>query len=48
MKYEVVVAGTIIGAYENKADAEARLAEAKNSFLAIVHPVDVFFIREKN
>ena len=48
MKYEVVVAGTIIGTYENKADAEKRLTEAKNSFLAIVHPVDVFFIREKN
>ena len=48
MKYEVVVAGTVVGTYKNKADAEKRLAEAKNSFLAIVHPVDVFFIREKN
>lgn len=46
--YEVIVAGTVIGVYANKADAEARLAEAKNSFLALVHPVDVFFIREKN
>ena len=46
--YEVVVAGTVIGTYENKIDAETRLAEAKNSFLAIVHPIDVFFIREKN
>ena len=47
-KYEVVVAGTVIGCYENEAEAKARLEEVKNSFLAIVHPVDVFFIREKN
>lgn len=47
-KYEVVVAGIVIGCYENEVEAKTRLKEAKNSFLAIVHPIDVFFIREKN
>ena len=46
-KYEVVVAGTTIGTYNTRKEAESRLAEAKNSFLAMVHPKNVFFIREK-
>ena len=48
MKYEVIVAGTVIGTYENKADAENRLEQARNSFLAMVHPKNVFYIREKS
>ena len=47
MKYEVVVAGSVIGTYKNREDAEKRLFEAKHSFLAMVHPINCFFIREK-
>ena len=46
-KYEVFVAGTVIGTYDNKEDAEKRLFEAKHSFLAMVHPTDAFWIKEK-
>lgn len=46
MKYEVIVGGTVIGTYESKVDAEKRLYEAQHSFLAIVHPVDCFYIKE--
>lgn len=45
--YEVVVAGTVIATYASKEAAEERLFQAKHSFLAMVHPVDVFYIREK-
>ena len=46
-KYEVFVAGTVIGTYDNKEDAEKRLFEAKHSFLAMVHPTNAFWIKEK-
>ena len=46
-KFEVVVAGTIIGVYNTYEKAEERLFEARNSFLAMVHPQDVFRIIEK-
>lgn len=46
-KFEVVVAGTIIGVYNTHEEAEERLFEARNSFLAMVHPQDVFRIIEK-
>jgi hypothetical protein len=46
-KYEVVVAGTVQARYSNREEAEQRLYELKHSFLALVHPVDCFFIREK-
>ena len=46
MMYEVVVAGNVIGRYNSREEAENRLKEVKNSFLALVHPVDVFYIRE--
>ena len=46
MRYEVVVAGSHLGFYENRQDAEKRLEEARNSFLAMVHPWDCFYIRE--
>lgn len=45
-KYNVIVAGTIIGTYNSKEEAEKRLYEAKHSFLAIVHPKDCFYIKE--
>ena len=47
MRFEVIVAGTSIGTFDNREDAEKRLDEAKNSFLRMVHPVDVFYIKEK-
>ena len=45
-RYEVLVAGTVIGTYATREEAETRLYEAKHSFLAMVHPQDVFRIRE--
>ena len=46
MKYEVIVAGTVVATYDNKADAENRLYEVQHSFLAIVHPKGTMFIKE--
>jgi len=47
MKYEVVIAGTVVNTYDKKEDAEKRLHEIKNSFYALVHPIDCMYIREK-
>ena len=47
MKYEVIVAGTTIGTYNTYKEAEKRLNEARQSFLAMVHPKDVFRIVKK-
>lgn len=47
MKYEVIVGGTVIATYETREEAEKRLEEARNSFLALVHPYDTFRIKEK-
>jgi hypothetical protein len=46
MKYQVIVAGTVLGTYATKEEAEAHLELAKNSFLAFVHPADTFFIKK--
>ena len=46
-RFEVYVAGSLIGTYETREEAEARLFEARHSFLAMVHPQDVFYIKEK-
>ena len=46
MRYEVVVAGTVVGTYTNKVEAENRLYEIQHSFLAMVHPRNCMFIRE--
>ena len=46
MKYQVIVAGTVLGTYATEAEAEERLTLAKNSFLALVHPADTFFIKK--
>ena len=45
-RYEVKVAGTTIGTYTNREEAEKRLDDARHSFLAMVHPQDCFFIKE--
>lgn len=47
MKYEVVVAGTVVETYETREKAEKALYEIKHSFYAMVHPVDCMYIREK-
>ena len=44
--FKVIVAGTVIGTYNTRAEAEARLAEAKKSYLALVHPSECFRIAE--
>lgn len=46
MRYEVCASGSHLGFYDNKEDAEKRLEEARNSFLALVHPWDCFYIKE--
>lgn len=46
MKYEVIVAGTVIGIYNTYKEAEERLNEARHSFLAMVHPKDCFYVKE--
>lgn len=48
MSYVVMVGGMEQGKYNTKAEAEKRLAEVQNSFLAMVHPKDTMFIKEKN
>ena len=46
MKYEVLVAGTVVSVKNTREEAEKRLEEAKNSYLSLVHPYDVFRIQE--
>ena len=46
MMYNVVVAGTIVGTYNTKEEAEKRLFEVQHSFLAMVHPKDCMYIKE--
>ena len=46
MKYEVIVSGVVLITVDTKAEAEARLQEARNSFLALVHPQECFYIRK--
>lgn len=46
-KFEVYVAGSLVGKYETREEAEARLNEVRHSFLAMVHPQEVFYIKEK-
>ena len=44
--FRVIVAGTVIATYTTREEAERRLDEARHSFLAMVHPYDVFRIEE--
>lgn len=46
MKYEVIIAGTVIGTYNTIEEANKRLDEARHSFLAMVHPKDCFYVKE--
>ncbi len=45
-KYEIIVSGTTVTTVNTKEEAEKKLNEIKHSFLAIVHPVNAFYIRE--
>ena len=44
--FRVIVAGTVIATYTTREEAEKCLNEARHSFLAMVHPYDVFRIEE--
>lgn len=45
-KYNVMVAGTVVGTYKTREEAEERLDQVRHSYLAMVHPRDVMFIKE--
>ena len=47
MRYEVIIAGTVNATYNTRTEAEKRIKEIKNSFYAMVHPIDTIYIREK-
>ena len=47
MKYQVVVAGSVMGEHKDRQDALRHLEQLKNSWLRMVHPINVFYIREK-
>jgi len=44
--FEVYVAGTLKGSFTTREEAEQLLTALRNSFLAMVHPRDVFYIKE--
>lgn len=45
-KYNVIIAGTIVGSYETKEEAENRLNEIRHSYLAMVHPKNCMYIKK--
>ena len=45
--YKVIVGGTVIYTTSSKEKAEEELFRAKNSFLAMVHPRNCFYIKEE-
>ena len=45
-KYVVVISGTVESIHNTREEAEVRLAEIRNSFYALVHPVDCMYITE--
>lgn len=47
MKYQVIVAGSVMGEHKDRQDALRHLEQLKNSWLRMVHPINVFYIREK-
>jgi hypothetical protein len=46
MRFEVMVAGSVHSVYNNRVDAENMVNALRNSFLAMVHPSESFYIRE--
>jgi len=48
IKFEVVIAGTVVNTYSTREEAERRLDEIRHSFYAMVHPIDTMYIRKKN
>ena len=46
-KYELVIGGTVVMVYDSKEEAEKGLYDARHSFLAMVHPKDCMYIKEK-
>ena len=47
-RYEIVISGTVIYTTFNREEAEQKLSQAKRSPLALCHPVDCFYIRERD
>ena len=47
MKYSLIIAGTKVSTWNTKEEAEKALYIARNSFLALVHPQDVFRIEKE-
>ena len=47
MKYDVIIAGSIVGTHKTRKEAEKHLEQMKNSWLRMVHPIDVFRIKER-
>ena len=45
-RFEVIIAGTVESIHTTRESAEARLAEIKNSFYALVHPTNCIYVRE--
>lgn len=45
-EYRVIVSGCVYARCETREEAERKLDDARNSFLAMVHPRDCFFIKE--
>ena len=47
MKYDVIVAGSVINTFKTKEEAEKYLEQVRNSWLSLVHPQEVFRIKER-
>lgn len=47
-RFKVIASGAVLGIYDSREEAEKMLEEARNSYLAWVHPKDCFFIKEED
>ena len=47
MKYDVIVAGSVINTFKTRVEAEKYLEQVRNSWLSLVHPQEVFRIKER-
>lgn len=47
MRYDVIVAGSVISTFKTREEAEKYLEQMRNSWLSLVHPQEVFRIKER-
>lgn len=47
MKYDVIVAGSVINTFKTREEAEKYLEQVRSSWLSLVHPQEVFRIKER-